>query len=143
MFSSRGSDSLSQRILPLCRRRATSWFLALALGVGGLVSDGRVTTDSRAAAASDSAVPTNLVVEGIPPIPAALKSNLSRYLTLGGSSFRGWHSTKREMMVTLRVSDATQLHSLKTPGGTRKALTRGTEAAASGSYRPLTADCLI
>ncbi len=90
-----------------------------------------------------SGVPTNLVVEGIPPVPVALKSDLARYLTLGGSTFRGWHSTKREMMVTLRVNDAVQLHSLKTPGGTRKALTRGTEAASSGSYRPVSADCLI
>ena len=39
--------------------------------------------------------PANLVVEGVPAIPAELKAELEPYANLGGAGFRGWATTKR------------------------------------------------
>src|SRR5688572_11236385 len=78
-------------------------------------------------------VPDNLVVEGIPPIPPALQTNVGRYLEFRAASFNGWHPTKREMLITTRFADATQLHYVKMPGGDRKQLTFFSEPVAGGA----------
>ena len=64
------------------------------------------------AAVGPAAVPPNVVAEGVPPVPAALTAELTPYLNLGGASFRGWHSTRREAIVTTRLGDASHLHAM-------------------------------
>jgi len=93
--------------------------------------------------AADVLVPTNLVAEGIPPIPDALKSNVAPYLALGGASFRGWHPLRREMLVTTRVGGLTQLHRLAEPRGKRIPLTRWTEPVNYGWYQPVSGELLV
>ncbi|MBM3891722.1 MAG: hypothetical protein FJ388_21620, partial [Verrucomicrobia bacterium] len=88
-------------------------------------------------------IPTNLVVEGIPPIPDALKSNVVRYLALGGASFRGWHPARRELLVTSRVGDVSQLHLVAEPAGKRRVLTRLKEPVNYGWFQPRTGDLLV
>ena len=43
-------------------------------------------------------IPPNLVVEGVPPIPPELRTQVEPYLNLGGASFRGWHGARREAL---------------------------------------------
>lgn len=88
------------------------------------------------AAAGLAAVPPNIVAEGVPPVPAALTAELAPYLNLGGASFRGWHSTRREAIVTTRVGDASHLHLMAAPLAKRVPLTGGLEPVKSGQMQP-------
>lgn len=90
-----------------------------------------------------AATPTNLVVEGIPPIPDTLKSNAVRYLSLGGANFRGWHTVRRKILVTARVGDVIQLHLMTEPKSNRTALTRLTEPVNYGWFQPRTGNLLV
>jgi len=83
-----------------------------------------------------AAVPPNIVAEGVPPVPPALTAELSPYLNLGGASFRGWHSVRREAIVTTRIGDATHLHVMAAPLAKRIALTGGVEPVKSGQMQP-------
>jgi hypothetical protein len=64
--------------------------------------------------------PDNLVMEGVPPIPAGLRGDAGRYLEFRSASFNGWHPTRREMLVTTRFADTLQLHQVRMPGGERR-----------------------
>ena len=88
-------------------------------------------------------VPSNLVTEGIPAIPPTLQTQLEPYLQLDGVGFRGWHPTRREMLVATRLETAVQLHRLTEPQGTRTPLTTGTEPVSYGWYRPGGADLVV
>jgi dipeptidyl aminopeptidase/acylaminoacyl peptidase len=81
-------------------------------------------------------VPENLVVDGIPAIPAELKADVGRYLEFRAAVFNSWHPEKREMLITTRFADAMQLHFVKMPGGARRQLTFLPEPVAGGSFRP-------
>ncbi len=88
-------------------------------------------------------IPDNLVVEGVPPIPAELRTDAGRYLEFRAASFNNWHPLRREMLVTTRFADATQLHHVRMPGGARRQLTFTTEPVAGGSFHPLTGACMV
>jgi len=81
-------------------------------------------------------VPDNLVVEGIPPIPAEIRQKAERYLDFRAASFQGWHPTKREMLVVTRFGETPQLHAVKFPGGARKQLTFLPEPVGGAGYQP-------
>ena len=61
-------------------------------------------------------VPDNLVVEGVPPIPQALRADAARYLEFRTASFQGWHPKQRAMLVGTRFADTPQLHWVAQPG---------------------------
>lgn len=81
-------------------------------------------------------VPENLVTEKVPPIPPELKSAVGRYLEFRAAGFSDWHPTKREMLITTRFADVTQLHMVKMPGGARRQLTFLPEPVSGGSFDP-------
>jgi dipeptidyl aminopeptidase/acylaminoacyl peptidase len=81
-------------------------------------------------------VPDNLVVEGVPEIPAALKENAARYLEFRAAGFNSWHPKKREMLVSTRFGDVSQLHQVAMPGGARRQLTFTREPVAGGGWQP-------
>ena len=81
-------------------------------------------------------IPDNLVVEGIPPIPIALKRDASRYLEFRTAAFASWHPTRRDMLIGTRFSDTLQLHAVAQPGGARRQLTFSTEPVAGGQFEP-------
>ncbi len=62
-------------------------------------------------------VPDNLVVEGVPPITPELRKDVGRYLEFRAASFNNWHPQRREMLISTRFADSTQLHLVKAPGG--------------------------
>jgi dipeptidyl aminopeptidase/acylaminoacyl peptidase len=88
-------------------------------------------------------IPDNLVVDGIPEIPAELKADVGRYLEFRSAVFNSWHPEKREMLITTRFADATQLHHVKMPGGDRRQLTFLPEPVAGGSFRPKSGEFII
>src|SRR2546428_313222 len=54
----------------------------------------------------------NLVVEGVPAIPAELAERIGAYSEFRRAAFRSWHPTKREMLIMTRFGDTYQVHHL-------------------------------
>jgi dipeptidyl aminopeptidase/acylaminoacyl peptidase len=83
-----------------------------------------------------AANPTNLVVEGIPPIPDTLRSNVARYLGFRPATFNSWHPVRRQMLITTRTNGVAQLCLVAEPDAVARPLTRGPEPVAGGSFQP-------
>ncbi len=89
-------------------------------------------------AQTDEVVPNeNLAVEGIPKIPASLAENIDRYSNFREAGLNSWHPTRREMLITTRFADVSQIHQVKMPGGDRSQLTFYPEPVSSAQYEPM------
>ena len=88
-------------------------------------------------------IPENLVADGVPPIPPELRADAARYLEFRAAAFQGWHPQRREMLISTRFADTSQLHLVKMPGGARRQLTFGAEPVAGGSFRPKTGEFFV
>jgi dipeptidyl aminopeptidase/acylaminoacyl peptidase len=78
----------------------------------------------------------NLVVEGIPPIPASVVQSVERYTNFRAATLASWHPKRREMLISTRFADTPQVHLVKFPLGARKQLTFFPERVAGGSFQP-------
>ncbi len=85
----------------------------------------------------------NLVVEGVPAIPAAVAETVNRYTEFRSAGLSSWHPTKREMLISTRFGDTPQIHHVKMPGGTRTQVTFFPERVAGASYQPTTGDYFV
>jgi dipeptidyl aminopeptidase/acylaminoacyl peptidase len=91
-----------------------------------------------ALAQSDDVVPNeNLVVEGIPKIPAAIAESVGRYSEFRSADFTSWHPTRREMLIETRFADTAQVHQVKAPGGARTQLTFFSDRVGDALYQPV------
>ncbi|MGH9308147.1 MAG: S9 family peptidase [Vicinamibacterales bacterium] len=90
-----------------------------------------------AAAQSRTIAPAdNLVVEGIPAIPASLADDVRRYTESRPAGFDDWHPTRREMLITTRFGNTPQIHLVKMPGGARTQQTFYNEPIGTASFEP-------
>jgi len=78
----------------------------------------------------------NLVVEGVPAVPAAIAEAARPYSEFRAAAFWDWHPTRREMIVGTRFGDAPQLHRVRSPGGDRTQLTFFPDPVSGASYQP-------
>ncbi|QDU23139.1 S9 family peptidase [Urbifossiella limnaea] len=78
----------------------------------------------------------NLIVDGIPPIPAALAEQVKRYTESRSATLLDWHPTRREMLVSTRFGQTAQVHRVKMPGGARTQLTFFPEKVSGARFRP-------
>jgi protease II len=85
----------------------------------------------------------NLVVEGIPPIPASLAEKAGRYTEFRFATLMDWHPTQREILIGTRFADTQQIHRVARPAGERRQLTFFAERAGAASYRPRAGDYFI
>lgn len=85
----------------------------------------------------------NLVVDGIPPIPAQLAGEVARYTESRTAGFVDWHPLRREMLISTRFANTPQLHLVKMPGGARQQLTFFTEPVGSASWEPKAGDYFV
>jgi dipeptidyl aminopeptidase/acylaminoacyl peptidase len=93
---------------------------------------------------SDAVVPgDNLVVEGVPRIPAALAEEIRPYTEFRGAGINDWHPTTREMLIYTRFADTVQIHQLKFPGGARTQLTFFKDQAWQASFEPTQGDYFV
>src|SRR5512132_2124518 len=79
-----------------------------------------------AAYAQDSATVSpneNLVIDGIPPIPASIAEVTRRYTEFRRASLLDWHPRKSEMLISTRFANTPQVHRVVSPGGARTQLT--------------------
>ena len=96
-----------------------------------------VSLTTFSAAESDTVAPNeNLVVEGIPPIPASLATTVERYNNFRWAHLYDWNPVRREILITTRFADTNQLHSVTMPGGARTQLTFFPEPVSSALYQP-------
>ncbi len=78
----------------------------------------------------------SLVVEGVPPIPAALAEEVGRYTELRSAGFSSWHPTRREMLIGTRFGNTTQAHLVKFPGGARTQMTFYPDRVSGARFEP-------
>ncbi len=84
---------------------------------------------------SDEVAPNeNLVVEGIPKIPASLADAADRYSNFRSAGFTSWNPVRREMLIVTRFADTGQVHQVKFPGGARSQLTFFPDNVGNGIY---------
>jgi dipeptidyl aminopeptidase/acylaminoacyl peptidase len=95
-------------------------------------------------AQSDVVAPNeNLVVEGVPKIPAALAESVGRYSEFRSADFVSWHPTKRQMLIETRFADTAQVHLVKFPGGARTQLTFFPDRVANAIYQPVNGESFL
>ncbi|HSH37584.1 MAG TPA: alpha/beta fold hydrolase [Chthoniobacterales bacterium] len=85
----------------------------------------------------------NLVVDGIPPIPAEITEKVGRYTEARAAVFADWHPTKPEMLIGTRFGDTAQVHVVNQPGGARTQLTFFPDRVDSAYYDPTKGDSFI
>lgn len=78
----------------------------------------------------------NLIVEGIPEIPAVLADEVRRYTEARSAAFVGWHPAKVEMLISTRFGNTAQIHEVRTPGGARRQLTFFAEPIGAADWDP-------
>ncbi len=88
---------------------------------------------------------TNLVVQGIPPIPGSLAKEVARYTDFAGHRFVDWHPTQREMLVAHRRPGAatTQIFRVGAALAQPQQLTDFTDPVRSASYEPISGDAIV
>lgn len=79
----------------------------------------------------------NLVVEGIPPIPAGIAEKAARYTEVRTASLRSWHPKRREMLITTRFGDTNQVHLVRQPQGARTQLTFFPDRVSGALFQPV------
>jgi dipeptidyl aminopeptidase/acylaminoacyl peptidase len=85
----------------------------------------------------------NLIVDGVPKIPASLAETAGRYGSYRSASLADWHPTKREMLIATRFAETPQLHLVKTPGGERQQLTFFADSVGGGRFHPNGGDYIV
>ncbi len=85
----------------------------------------------------------NLILQGIPPIPIALAQTVNRYTEFRSASLASWHPLRREMLISTRFGDTTQVHHVKFPLGCRKQLTFFPEPVYGGTFQPTQGDYFV
>jgi dipeptidyl aminopeptidase/acylaminoacyl peptidase len=78
----------------------------------------------------------NLVIEGVPEIPAALKEKMNQYQNTRSASFVDWAPDGKSMLMSTRFGDVAQLHIISQPGGARKQITFFKEPLSNGTFCP-------
>lgn len=117
-------------------RLLSSVSLVVVLAV--TISGAAVRAQQAAPPAGPAAIrPTeNLIVEGIPEIPAGLADEVRRYTEARSAAFVGWHPTRVEMLIGTRFGNTAQIHEVRMPGGARRQLTFFAEPIGAADWDP-------
>jgi dipeptidyl aminopeptidase/acylaminoacyl peptidase len=93
---------------------------------------------SHPAFAQQSSIPVadNLVTDGIPALPASYIADVKNYTESRAASFAAWHPLRKEMMISTRFANSSQLHYVKMPGGDRKQITFFDEPINGATFEP-------
>lgn len=86
----------------------------------------------------------NLVVQGIPNIPASLVKDVSHYTRGRNAGLLSWHPVRREMLILTRFGDTAQVHQVRFPGADRTQLTFFDDRVSTGlSYQPTSGNYFV
>jgi dipeptidyl aminopeptidase/acylaminoacyl peptidase len=81
-----------------------------------------------------------LSLENVPPIPAGMASAVGRYTEFKPTAFADWHPVRKEMLVSRRHQNTSQIYRLTAPGAAMELLTDYPEPVRSASYQPTRGD---
>jgi dipeptidyl aminopeptidase/acylaminoacyl peptidase len=81
-----------------------------------------------------TAVPPNMVVQGVPEIPQAVVERMNQYLNVRAASFSDWDPNGNGILISTRFADTYQLHYVDHPGGARRQITFFKEPVYSGAF---------
>jgi dipeptidyl aminopeptidase/acylaminoacyl peptidase len=117
-------------------RRTPGFFIVAVLGAliaasSGVAQQGYVTPNE------------NLVAEGVPKISASLADTAGRYLEYRAASFNDWHPERREMLISTRFGNTTQLHLVERAGAARRQITFFGDAVSRGTFHPNGGDYIV
>src|SRR5260370_29510786 len=82
------------------------------------------------------APPENLIVDGVPQIPASLVETAGRYGSFRSANLADWRPVKREMLIATRFAETPQLHLLKMPEGARQQLMFFADSVGAARFHP-------
>lgn len=85
----------------------------------------------------------NLVIENIPAIPAGLAAEVGRYTEFRAAGLQEWHPTEREVLISTRFGNTSQLHHVAMPGGARKQVTFFEEPVGGATFEPNEGNYLV
>jgi dipeptidyl aminopeptidase/acylaminoacyl peptidase len=85
----------------------------------------------------------NLVVDGVPAIPASLVETAGPYGSYRSATLADWSPVRREMLITTRFADTAQLHLVTMAGGERQQLTFFADAVTGGRFHPNGGDYIL
>ncbi len=109
-----------------------------------LAAAGCLTASPLAAQRAEVITPgENLVTDGIPALPAALKEEVRRYTEYRSAGLVDWHPVRREVLISTRFGNTAQLHRVASPGAARAQLTFYDEPVGGGSYQPVHGNYLV
>jgi dipeptidyl aminopeptidase/acylaminoacyl peptidase len=78
----------------------------------------------------------NLVIDGVPPVPASIAEKASRYTNFRSALFTSWNPAQREMLIATRFGETFQIHKVASPGAARTQLTFYSDSVRSAFYPP-------
>jgi dipeptidyl aminopeptidase/acylaminoacyl peptidase len=87
--------------------------------------------------------PASLIIDGIPPVPADLATQLAPYGDFRPHAMLSWHPTRREMLIRRRLNATNQVHLVTEPGTTPVALTDYPDAVPGGVFEPTRGDYFL
>ncbi|NIR50315.1 S9 family peptidase [candidate division KSB1 bacterium] len=82
----------------------------------------------------------NLVIEGIPEIPAHIQERMLQYQNIRSASLQDWHPGGEGMLISTRFGETRQIHWVKTPLGARQQITFFAEPVGGANMRPVADD---
>ena len=78
----------------------------------------------------------NLVLENLPPIPAAIADKAAQYSEVRTAVIEDWDPVRKEMLIVTRFADVPQVHAVKMPGGARTQLTFFPDRVSGARFGP-------
>lgn len=82
--------------------------------------------------------PPALSPDGMPPIAADILQQAAPYNESRTASLEAWHPSRREILISTRFGDVTQIHRVTQPGGARTQVTFFPERVSGARYNPAT-----
>ena len=104
----------------------------ICLGLAALLVTAPAFAEVNRSVANDG----KLVMEDVPPIPAAIVDDLNRYQNVRSAAFRGWTGDGQGIFVATRFGDVSQIHRVDMPGGARYQLTFDSEPVGAVTRQP-------
>ncbi|HET7872629.1 MAG TPA: S9 family peptidase, partial [Terriglobales bacterium] len=110
------------------------WFAIVALFISSLpaLAQGSAPAQQQAVIRPGD----NLVIENLPPVPAAIAERANQYGEFRGAGLLDWDPQRLEMLISTRFADVPQIHRVKMPGGARTQLTFFPDRTAGAHYGP-------
>ncbi|MBL8265991.1 hypothetical protein, partial [Steroidobacter sp.] len=87
--------------------------------------------------------PEALVVDGVPAVPAELRSATAPYMESRTATFVGWNPQSKGILITTRFGNTNQVHEVAAPSGSREQKTFEREPVGAVGYAPGKGDVLV